>query len=140
MSLRILQSRFVIIKMSNILLCRIAYFFVSKSKKQMSYDLLCIFAVTSNIMFLFDTQNVLGQNVFYFYAKRTCSFAFSFFSSIQCQEQNAINLLKLNVQFPFSIGILVMSKTVASSCLLLPHYLIGLTWSRTKTKTHRFNN
>ena len=100
----------------------------------MSYDLLCIFAVTNNItMFLFDTQNVLGQNVFFLCEANLLFRIFIFFF------QNAINLLKLNVQFPFSIGIL-MSKTVASSRLLLPHYLIGLTWSRTKTKTHRFNN
>ena len=135
MSLRILQSRFVIIKMSNILLCRIAYFFVSKSKKQMSYDFVFL-----RLLCFCLTHKMCWDRTCSFYAKRTCSFAFSFFSSIQCQEQNAINLLKLNVQFPFSIGILVMSKTVASSCLLLPHYLIGLTWSRTKTKTHRFND
>ena len=137
MSLRILQSRFVTIKMSNILLCRIAYFFVSKSKKQMTYDLLCIFAVTNNnILWFCLTHKMCWDRTCSFYANRTCLLfrIFIFFL------QNAINLLKLNVQFPFSIGIL-MSKTVASSRLLLPHYyLIRLTWSRTKTKTHRFND
>ena len=68
------------IKMSNIILCRIAYFFVSKSKKQMSYDLLSIFAVTTVIIFVWHTKCVGTERVLFMRSEPALSH-FHFFSS-----------------------------------------------------------
>ena len=98
----------------------------------MSYDLLCIFAVT---MFLFDTQNVLGQNVFFLCESNLSALSHFHFFSSKCDKSIEVECTVPVFYRHFNVKNCGFIAFIASSL-----FLIGLTWSRTKTKTHRFND